>query len=630
MIGGRLKFFLPFWRAHVTSDPWVLALVAGVKIDFLSLPPVSLSRKNPQFEESENEIIDELISDFQSARVIREVSFSSELVVNPIFVVQNHNGSKRLILNSKAVNEECVPYVHFKLDTLHRVLACIKPGDWMTSHDLRKGYHNVALHPDHQRFFAFEWRGKFFVFQALPMGLREAPRLFTVIMKSLLTIPRAKGWRIFSYIDDTLLAASSRDEAEFQTAAMATLLTNAGFLLHEEKSVPVPTQQLPFLGFVIDSVQMKLILPDEKFAKMRRLVSRLKSQVIQKMEVTIRKFAQVIGFLLSVIPAVPYGEIHFRELEFVKVEFLKRGLSWDSKVVIPDSILEDLTWWLSLRSPVSRSFSEKAASHKIFTDASTTGGWGAICQGHRVAGVWSEREDNRIDLLEIRAVALALENLPFSWKNARILLKVDNTVAVSYLNNGGGRIRRLDQETRKIWKLLEQQGATLTAHYVPSQENPADSLTRLISPKNAEKLDGEWQLKPDLFSQVCDFFFQPRVDWFASAENALLPLFVSRFFVANAWETDALQCDWCNEPGYFFPPFCLLPRVVSRIVQHRVKAILIHPQWPSQIWWPDIINHRQGQLPLPTIAEALHLPGLPHLVHRLGRTPLVASAFNFR
>ena len=43
----------------------------------------------------------------------------------------------------------------------------------------------------------------------------------------------------------------------------ATLFTKMGFHIHPEKSIFVPTQQLTFLGFVVDSIAMTVKLTGE-------------------------------------------------------------------------------------------------------------------------------------------------------------------------------------------------------------------------------------------------------------------------------------------------------------------------------------------------------------------------------
>ena len=240
-----------------------------------------------------------------------------------------------------------------------------------------------------------------------------------------------------------------------------------------------------------------------------------------------------------------------------------------------------------------------------------------------IAGFWRKTEENRIDLLELR-----FQQLPVSWEQAHISFRVDNQVAVQYINKGGGRKKRLNEETKLIWHFLESRGATGVASYIPSADNPADALTRRISKQDSVNWDAEWQLKPDLFCHICSVFnFQPEIDWFASPHNKQLPVFVSRFFENSALETDAFEQDWGEKKGFMFPPFILLSRVLRKIVKDGAQTLLIHPLWPSQLWWPTLLHHRCYFIDLPTAQHSLRLPQFPEMRHRLPQMKLQASVF---
>ena len=48
-----------------------------------------------------------------------------------------------------------------------------------------------------------------------------------------------------------------------------------GFIIHAEKSVLVSTQEIEFLGFVLNSVEMKINLTDCKFVKIILKIKKL-------------------------------------------------------------------------------------------------------------------------------------------------------------------------------------------------------------------------------------------------------------------------------------------------------------------------------------------------------------------
>jgi hypothetical protein len=432
-----------------------------------------------------------MVSKLLKLGVVSRVQYSPSLVVNPIFVVENHDGLYRLILNSSVVNDECVSYHHFKMETLSEVLSHVNKGDFMASLDLVKGFYNIPLHADHRQYFAFKWHGQFYWFLALPMGLKEAPRLFTVILKALLKVARERGYSIFAYIDDTFLRGLSYQETLRAIQFFARLLQSAGFLLHPDKSVFVPSTRIKFLGFIVDSMTMTVELPVDKQVKLFREVRQLRSAVIKGVPVKIRKLAKVLGFLISCTFATKYGLAHYRTLEWEKQRLLTSYGSWEEKVVISTCIVEDLDWWLSLSTPIFRYFEPQRVSHVITTDASTSSGWGAICGSQRVAGVWPPQESFAIGLLELRATVRASQHLQFDWENANVHFRIDNQVALSCVNKLGGRNEELNAEARVLWRILESNNAFAHATYIPTADNPADSLSRIMTRSKASLLDTE-------------------------------------------------------------------------------------------------------------------------------------------
>ena len=76
----------------------------------------------------------------------------------------------------------------------------------------------------------------------------------------------------------------------------------------------------------------------------------------------------------------------------------------------------------------------------IFSDASLSG-WGAVCNGVRTGGPWTTAEaDVHINILELPAAFFALQCYADSSRDCSIVLKIENSTAVCYINKlGGGR-----------------------------------------------------------------------------------------------------------------------------------------------------------------------------------------------
>jgi ribonuclease HI len=74
----------------------------------------------------------------------------------------------------------------------------------------------------------------------------------------------------------------------------------------------------------------------------------------------------------------------------------------------------------------------------LFTDASLQG-WGAYMEGQTVSWMWSSTlQKDHINLLEMRAVLLALSHFKLCLESLSIVLATDNTTVVAYLKNQGG------------------------------------------------------------------------------------------------------------------------------------------------------------------------------------------------
>ena len=106
-------------------------------------------------------------------------------------------------------------------------------------------------------------------------------------------------------------------------------------------------------------------------------------------------------------------------------------------------VLEDLTWWMTeehLRVGVPLGSSPPDVL--LFSDASRLG-WGAHLLGHLVSGLWSEEEQREhINLLELKAVWLALQAFQHRVAHQSVALMCDNATVVAYVNKQGGTVLR--------------------------------------------------------------------------------------------------------------------------------------------------------------------------------------------
>ena len=177
----------------------------------------------------------------------------------------------------------------------------------------------------------------------------------------------------------------------------------------------------------------------------------------------------------------------------------------------------------------------------IFTDASNAG-WGAHLGQNSTGGVWSLTEKHlHINLLELKAVLLALQFFQTDCRNNQVLIASDNTSVVAYINKQAGT--RSAELCALMWRILtwcHQNNVTLRARHVPSSLNViADGLSRRnqIQPT-------EWSLSPQIFKQISKIIESPEVDLFATSLNTKHPTYVSPIPDPQAWAVDTLNIPW--------------------------------------------------------------------------------------
>ena len=154
---------------------------------------------------------------------------------------------------------------------------------------------------------------------------------------------REKGHVSSPYIDDSILIGSGYDDCANNVVDTIRLMDSLGFVVHPDKAVLIPTQELVFLGFLLNSITMTVSLTQAKATKIQSAVSRL----LACQNPTIRDVAQVVGLLISSFPGVMYGPLHFRITEGEKSKALEQNLGdFEAHMCLTSSAKNELQWWI--------------------------------------------------------------------------------------------------------------------------------------------------------------------------------------------------------------------------------------------------------------------------------------------
>ena len=226
-----------------------------------------------------------------------------------------------------------------------------------------------AMHPDSRKFLRFMVRGKVYQFKVLCFGFSTAPQVFTRVMPPVSAILHRMGVRLRRYLDDWLLQASSREQVLLALRTVLQLCRRFGIVVYWGKSQVIPTQQMVYLGVILDSTAFRASPALKRVEKLLSLGDIFLSCVSQP----VSSWLELLGILSSMIQLVPGGHLRMGSLQLT----LRR--QWDQidqsqLVEWPPVIQDDLSWWLDRdRFVLGVSLEQVSPQLELWPDASDVG-----------------------------------------------------------------------------------------------------------------------------------------------------------------------------------------------------------------------------------------------------------------
>ena len=543
---GSLQYFLKNWE-KLTNDPFILELVKGYQIPFLS----ELSRTAPpsaiSMSQKEIAIVDQEIQEMLKKDAVKLVQHSTEnQFLSSIFIVPKKDSGHRSVINLRKLNKH-IPYIHFKMEGPFFLKEILLKGDYMCKIDLKDAYFSVLLNRKSQKFVSFKWKDLIYQFLCLCFAMGPAPRIFTKLMKVPISLMRKLNVRLIIFLDDILLMAASVEELTLARGTLIYLLQNLGFLINIKKSVLQPCQTIQFLGMEINSIDMTVTLPQEK----KDQIVKQCQDLLRKSSVSIRELTQLIvkagiNSHCSSASTTPIssnamqaniGVICSRRLQ-LRNKTIRQGEDRTAMVGTESSLKQ---WEVSyiLPSPVTNSL--RCIFRRLRCILSRT-------QNRGTMDITREKRSYKY----FRTDSSKICNFTRLHPTAKTIhIKMDNIVALSYLvNMGGTRNQLLVQINKEIWEYLLDKGITITAEYLPGALNrEADMESRTV------KDSSEWKLNPVVFQNLCKSWWTPDIDLFASRVSHQVPAYVSWKLDPYSKGRDAFQTCWTHTKGYAFPHF---------------------------------------------------------------------------
>ena len=352
-----------------------------------------------------------------------------------LFLVPKPGNRWRPVIDLSSLNQY-LTVSKFKMETPESIRASLRQGEWVTSIDLSDAYLHLPIHPQSRKFLRFHHQGISYQFTSLPFGLATAPLVFTSLVKEVKLLALKQDIRLHQYLDDWLIRAPSQAESRIHTANLLSLIQSLGFIVNHQKSELVPQQRFNFIGYHF-SLDQGLVKPtDDRWAKIQSSFNRIS----KKSAINARTLMSIIGLLASTEKTVRMGRIHMRPFQWHLKTHWKFPMPLNSPIPWTQTMKQHGEWWLDPQNILSGEFLHPR-------------GWGAHLDHASTGGLWSHTEKQlHINVLELKAVILALKHFSDQCTKKQVLVASDNTTVVAHINKQGGT--HSTELCALMWQLL--------------------------------------------------------------------------------------------------------------------------------------------------------------------------------
>ena len=175
-------------------------------------------------------------------------------------------------------------------------------------------------------------------------------------------------------------------------------------------------------------------------------------------------------------------------------------------------------------------------------------------------------------------------------------MQVDNQAAIHTWMGRGGLSRELIEVARHIFQLVTQRNILLELSSVPSKSNSADFFSRSLSKSDSMLSKHCWEMVEAEFGGLSG----DNLDLMALDSNAQcdrqgspLPHFTPYptpgSAGVNVFNQDLTTCDGVTVNPYVFPPFSMIPSLLSLLSSQKAVATMVVPCLsPLPSWWPMV------------------------------------------
>lgn len=347
----------------------------------------------------------------------------------------------------------------------------------MSKLDVKHAFRICPVHPEDWHLLGYVWQDQYYVDIVLPFGGRSSPFIFNTFADCLEWILKniAKIMHILHYLDDFFNCEATQSMCQQSMNTIQSIFSIVGVPLAADK-IEGPLQAITYLGIEIDSHNMTIRLPRDKFSKLMNDIHTW----LDKKKCLKRELLSLIGSLSFACKVVKAGRIFLRRL----IDLSTTVKALHHHVTIDRESRKDLQWWCDFLPTwngvelIQQPF-VSSDDLELFTDASSIG-LGGFWKGQWFSTPIVRSTSNNIAYLELLAIVVATFCWGYEWVNQQIILFTDNEAVVTIWDKGSCKDSSLMKLVRKLFFFTAKHNINLILKHVPGKSNIyADLLSRL-------------------------------------------------------------------------------------------------------------------------------------------------------
>lgn len=375
---------------------------------------------------------------------------SQSLCCSPGFVIAKKNGSLRLVIDYRIMNENVLDEPK-NIPKIFENLQLLCQNRYFSKLDLTNGFNQIKLAEKSKPLTAFMIFNKLYQYKRIPFGLKSGPKIFQKVIQGILH--GIDG--CFIYIDDIIIYGKCIEEHNQNLFNVFKRLYETGVQLNFNKC-EIKKERIIMLGYEVSYNSLGIIKKD------------LNEMIVNLRPKNKKELQRIIGYLNWFRRFVPKFSMKILPL----TELLKKEkVIWtEEEIQVVQNIFKEIKQSASLNYP---NFKE---TFYLSCDASNKGISGCLYQESGVLGYYSKRltdteERYTVTEKELYAILKSLDYFKDFIQGFHIVIYTDNKNITYHTKEISKRIHR--------WRILMNECDFELKHISSKNNEVADLLSRI-------------------------------------------------------------------------------------------------------------------------------------------------------